>query len=125
MSHHFRGDLKWGGPRVENIKLAFQGQKSIQNILGLALVHSTVGKSNQKHLPRKVYVSIDHVHLQGEKTQAILVKEFGKTRVGFCKQVNINIIIRFDHLTQDLYCHQSSIKCGVSSQRNLCHFFGS
>ena len=26
------------------------------------------------------------------------------------------------------FCHhgdQSSIKCGVSSQRNLCHFFGS
>ena len=24
-----------------------------------------------------------------------------------------------------LVCCQSSIKCGVSSQRNLCHFFGS
>ena len=30
---------------------------------------------------------------QGEKTQEILVKEFGKTRVGFCKQVNIILII--------------------------------
>ena len=29
---------------------------------------------------------------QGEKTQEILVKEFGKTRVGFCKQVDIILI---------------------------------
>ena len=29
---------------------------------------------------------------QGEKTQEILVKEFGKTRVGFCKQVTFNVI---------------------------------
>ena len=29
---------------------------------------------------------------QGEKTQEILVKEFGKTRVGFCKQVTFTVI---------------------------------
>ena len=29
---------------------------------------------------------------QGEKTQEILVREFGKTRVGFCKQVTFNVI---------------------------------
>ena len=29
---------------------------------------------------------------QGEKTQETLVKEFGKTRVGFCKQVTFNVI---------------------------------
>ena len=29
---------------------------------------------------------------QGEKTQEVLVKEFGKTRVGFCKQVTFNVI---------------------------------
>ena len=29
---------------------------------------------------------------QGEKTQEILVREFGKARVGFCKQVTFNAI---------------------------------
>ena len=38
------------------------------------------------------FVSEELILNQGEKTQEVLVKEFGKTRVGFCKQVTFNVI---------------------------------